>query len=103
MRNVTTNEQDIDKEEIECYADAIRDACELDKYDSGTVDDYGLLLNEAIEGGIFVYVPRPEDFQNGLAPGFFARVMFTTGGQSVRVQSAKILSAKHQHEAKDME
>ena len=50
MRNVTTNEQDIDKKKIECYEDAIRDAYELEKYDSGTVDDYGLLLNEAIDG-----------------------------------------------------
>ena len=56
----------------------------MDKYDSGAVDDNGLLLINSVEGGIFFYFPHPEDLQNGLAPGYFACVILNTELERVR-------------------
>ena len=63
--------------------------------DSGAVDDCGFLLSDAIEGGIFLYLPRPEYFQHIIAPRYFECVVFATGWDRVRVQAAKIIYAKH--------
>ena len=67
------------------------------------MDDCGFLLSDAIEGGRFVYFPRPEDLKNGLAPGSFACVLLTTGWERGRFQANKIMSAKQRCEAKEME
>ena len=59
-------------------------------------------MSDEIEGGIFLYVPRPEYFQNGLALGYFSCVLFATGWERGGVQAAKRMSAKQQREAKEM-
>ena len=101
--NIPTNEEDLTEEAIECRADATGVACDVDKEDSSAVDDDGLLLRDAIEGGRFVYVPHPEDLQNGLAPGSSACVLFTTVLERGRVQAANRISAKQRRETKYME
>ena len=60
-------------------------------------------MRNKVEGGIFVYALHPEDLKNGIAPGYFACVLFTTGWEGVRVQATKIMSAKQQRKAKEME
>ena len=51
----------------------------MDEDESGAVYYDVFLLRYAIGGGRFVYVPRPEYFQNGLALGYFSCVLFATG------------------------
>ena len=75
----------------------------MDEDDSGTVEGYGFLLSDVIEGGIFVYVPRPEDLQNCLAPGSFSCVLFTIEWERGRVQAANRMSEKQRHKATYME
>ena len=87
--NVPTNKEGLAEELIECRSDAIGVACDLDEDASGAMKNDGLLLSDAIEGGRFFYVPHPEDLKNGLAPGSFSFVMFTTGWDRGMFQASK--------------
>ena len=67
------------------------------------MDDHGLLSSDTIEDGRFLYVPRPGDFQNGLAPVSFACFLFVTRWERGRVQAAKRMCAKKRLKSKEME
>ena len=69
----------------------------MDEDGNNAVENDGLLLSDAIDGGIFVYVPCPDYFKNGPAPRSFVfcspqggrGVVFRPPRECIRISNAR--------------